>query len=141
MVSGTVAFLTGQTVVGVQATSANVLLLLVYNNAFIEEFFYRGVIQNRLERVTHQRLAVLIGALLFATAHILLDIQTLSVSGDGVWTGIVYALLMQTLGGCLLGLIFMKTRTLYPGVICHYLVNWLPSILSLVKVYIGGFIS
>jgi membrane protease YdiL (CAAX protease family) len=38
---------------------------------------------------------------------------------------------MQILGGWLLGLIFIKTRTLWPGVICHYLINWMPSILSL----------
>ena len=133
-VSGAVAFWTGQTVTGVQAPSAGALLLLVYNNAFIEEFFYRGVIQNRLERVTQQRLAVLIGALLFASTHVLLDVQTRGAVGG--WTGVFYALLMQTLGGCLLGLIFIKTRTLWPGVVCHYLVNWLPSILSLVT---GGF--
>jgi membrane protease YdiL (CAAX protease family) len=132
VVSGVVAFWTGRTVLGIQTPSVGALLLLIYNNAFIEEFFYRGVIQNRLERVTHQRLAVLIGALLFATTHVLLDIQTRGVAGEGGWSGVLYALLMQTLGGCLLGLIFIKTRTLWPGVVCHYLVNWLPSILSLI---------
>jgi membrane protease YdiL (CAAX protease family) len=133
LISGAVAFWTGEVVVGIQAPSAAALLLLVYNNAFVEEFFYRGVIQNRLERVTHQRLAVLIGALLFATTHVLLDIQAAGVAGEGSSSGVLYALLMQILGGCLLGLIFMKTRTLWPGVVCHYLVNWLPSILSLAR--------
>jgi len=60
-ISGGVAFWTGETVVGVEALSAGALLLLVYNNAFLEEFFYRGVIQNRLERVFGQRRAVLAG--------------------------------------------------------------------------------
>ncbi len=133
-VSGVVAFWAGQTVVGLQATSAGALLLLVYNNSFVEEFFYRGVIQNRLERVTHQRLAVLIGALLFAMTHVLLDIQARGIVGEGGWSGVLYALVMQTLGGCLLGLIFIKTRTLWPGVVAHYLINWLPSILSLVTI-------
>ena len=132
VVSGAVAFWTGQAVAGVRAPSAGGLLLLVYNNAFIEEFFYRGVIQNRLERVTQQRLAVVIGALLFASTHVLLDVQTRGAVGG--WTEVLYALLMQTLGGCLLGLVFIKTRTLWPGVVCHYLVNWLPSIFSLVTV-------
>lgn len=133
-ISGTVAFWTGQTVVGVLAPSAGALLLLIYNNAFVEEFFYRCVIQNRLERVTNQRLAILIAALLFAATHILLDIQMRGVAGEGGWSGVLYTLMMQTLGGCLLGLIFIKTRTLWPGVVCHYLINWLPSILSLVTV-------
>ena len=133
-ISGTVAFWTGQTVLGIQASSVGALLLLIYNNAFVEEFFYRGVIQNRLELVTNQRLAILIAALLFASTHILLDIQMLRIAGEGGWSGVLYALLMQTIGGCLLGLIFIKTRTLWPGVVCHYLINWLPSLLSLVAV-------
>jgi len=77
-------------------------------------------------------LALMIGALLFASTHVLLDVQTRGAVGG--WTEVLYALLMQTLGGCLLGLVFIKTRTLWPGVVCHYLVNWLPSIFSLVTV-------
>jgi hypothetical protein len=61
--------------------------------------------------------------------HVLLDVKVL-IGEDGL-VGVLFALLMQTLGGMLLGLIFIKTRTLRPGVVCHYLVNWLPSILSL----------
>jgi hypothetical protein len=128
-ISGGVAFLTGKTVVGVTSLSAGALLLLIYNNAFIEEFFYRGIIQNRLERVVSQRWAVVAGGVLFASSHVLLDY--LALANQGGLASVLYALIMQFLAGCLLGLIFMKTRTLWPGVICHYLVNWLPSILSL----------
>jgi uncharacterized protein len=128
-VSGAVAFWTGETVVGVEALSVGALLLLIYNNAFLEEFFYRGVIQNRLERLFGQRWAVLAGGLLFAGAHILFDFRVLASEGD--LGAVIFALLMQIVGGMLLGLIFIKTRTLWPGVACHYLVNWLPSILSL----------
>jgi membrane protease YdiL (CAAX protease family) len=128
-ISGAVAFWTGETVVGLEALSAGALVLLVYNNAFLEEFFYRGVIQNRLERVFGQRRAVLAGGFLFAMAHVVLDVRVLA--GEGGMATVLVALLMQTLGGLLLGLIFVKTRTLWPGVACHYLINWLPSILSL----------
>ena len=128
-ISGVVAFWTGETVVGIEALSAAALLLLIYNNAFLEEFFYRGVIQNRLERVFGQRRAVLAGGFLFAMTHVLLDVQALA--GEGSLAAVLVALLMQTFGGMLLGLIFVKTRTLWPGVVCHYLVNWLPSILNL----------
>lgn len=129
IISGAVAFWTGETVVGVEALSVGALLLLIFNNAFLEEFFYRGVIQNRLERLFGQRWAVLTGGLLFAMAHVLLDVQVFAVEG-GV-AAVLVPLLLQTFGGMLLGLIFVKTRTLWPGVACHYLVNWLPSILSL----------
>lgn len=128
-ISGVVAFLTGETVVGVESLSAMALMLLVYNNAFLEEFFYRGVLQTRLERVFGQRPAVAMAGILFATTHVLLDFRVLS--GEGGLSAVLVALLMQMLGGMILGLIFVKTRTLWPGVACHYLVNWLPSILTL----------
>jgi len=129
LISGVVAFWTGETVVGVTSLSAGVLLLLIYNNAFIEEFYYRGVIQNRLERVISQRWSVIIGGMIFACSHLFLDYKVLASNGGP--GAIIYALSMQLLGGWLLGLIFIKTRTLWPGVICHYLINWMPSILSL----------
>jgi membrane protease YdiL (CAAX protease family) len=130
-ISGVVAFFTGETVVGVSALSIGALLLLVYNNAFLEEFFFRGIIQNRLERVFHQRQAVLISSFVFASTHVLLDFLILGGGGDLL--PVLYAFVMQALGGWLLGLVFVKTRTLWPGVACHYLVNWLPSILSLLR--------
>jgi membrane protease YdiL (CAAX protease family) len=129
-ISGILAFLSGETVVGITNLSAGALLLLIYNNAFIEEFFYRGVITNRLERVVSQRWAVVVGSIIFSSTHILLDFKVLS-SGGGL-SSVLYAVIMQFLGGCLLGMIFIKTRSLWPGVVCHYLVNWMPSILILV---------
>jgi membrane protease YdiL (CAAX protease family) len=44
--------------------------------------------------------------------------------------GVVFAaLLLQTMAGWMFGIIDMKTRSLWPGILCHYLANWLPSIL------------
>lgn len=129
-ISGAVAFWTGETVVGVTALSIGALILLVYNNAFLEEFFYRGVIQTRIERVLGQRWSIFFSGLIFASTHLVLDILILG--GENNLGAVLYALLMQILGGWLLGLIFVKTRSLWPGVVCHYLVNWLPSILSLI---------
>jgi CAAX protease family protein len=129
MISGVTSYWTGETVVGISVQSIGAILLLLYNNAFIEEFFYRGVIQNRLEKTLNQRMAVLLGGVIFASTHLLLDYKVLS--SEGGLLAILYAVIMQILGGWLLGIIFIKTRTLWPGVICHYLVNWLPSLLSL----------
>lgn len=129
VVAGAVAFCTGESVVGVTSLSVGALLLLIYNNAFIEEFYYRGVIQNRLERVISQRWSVIVGGFIFASSHVLLDYRVLANNGGLI--SILFALSMQILGGWLLGLIFIKTRTLWPGIICHYLINWMPSILSL----------
>jgi CAAX protease family protein len=129
-ISGAIAFWTGETVVGISALSLGALILLIYNNAFLEEFFYRGVIQTRIERVMGQRWSVFFSGVIFASTHLVLDVLILG--GENNLGAVLYALLMQILGGWLLGLIFVKTRSLWPGVVCHYLINWLPSILSLI---------
>ena len=130
LISGAVAFWTGETVVGVTALSLGALVMLIYNNAFMEEFFYRGVIQTRIERLLGQRWSVFLSGVIFASTHLLLDVLILGRENN--LGAVLYALLMQVLGGWLLGLIFIKTRTLWPGVVCHYLVNWVPSILYLI---------
>jgi membrane protease YdiL (CAAX protease family) len=132
-ISGAVAFWTGETVVGVTALSLGTLILLIFNNAFLEEFFYRGVIQTKIERILGQKWSVFFSGLIFASTHLVLDVLILG--GENNLGGVLYALLMQILGGWLLGLIFVKTRTLWPGVICHYLINWLPSILTMIVGY------
>lgn len=129
-ISGTLAFWTGETVVGVTALSYGALILLIYNNAFLEEFFYRGVIQTRIERLLGQRWSVFLSGVIFASTHLVLDVLILG--GKNNLGDVLYALVMQILGGWLLGIMFVKTRTLWPGVVCHYLINWLPSILILI---------
>lgn len=127
LVSGSIAYFTGQTVVGLEGHSWGELLLLLYNNAFIEEFYFRGVVQSTLERAVGQRRALLWSGIIYGSTHIGLDISVL------LETGVLFvliAVLLQTMAGWLLGMIFMKTRSLWPGITCHYLVNWLPSILT-----------
>jgi membrane protease YdiL (CAAX protease family) len=34
------------------------------------------------------------------------------------------------MAGSLFGIVYVKTRSLWPGVACHYLINWLSAILS-----------
>jgi membrane protease YdiL (CAAX protease family) len=40
------------------------------------------------------------------------------------------AVLLQGLAGSLFGLIYVKTRSLWPGVACHYLINWFSAVLA-----------
>jgi len=127
VLSGSIAYFTGQAVVGLVSHHWGELLLLLYNNAFIEEFYFRGVIQAMLERAVGQMRALLWSGILYGAVHIMLDISVLLETGV---LFVLFALLLQTMAGWLLGMIFMKTRSLWPGISCHYLVNWLPSILS-----------
>ncbi|MGA9351033.1 MAG: CPBP family intramembrane glutamic endopeptidase [Anaerolineae bacterium] len=127
LVSGVVAFVTDQAVIGIEPLPVGVLLLLLYNNDFIKEFYHRGVIQSKLERAVGQSKAVLWGGILFGLTHVVFDISMLMETGA---LFVFFAVLLQTMAGWLWGVVYMKTRSLWPGMACHYLGNWLPSILA-----------
>lgn len=124
---GCIPFLTGQAVVGVAPLPAGVFIILIYTNAFVEEFYHRGVIQSTLERALGQGRAVIGGGILFGLAHAAFDISTLA-AREGP-AAVVLAMLLQGMAGSLFGIIYMKTRSLWPGMVCHYLANWLSAML------------
>lgn len=127
VVTGTTAYLTNETIIDIEVFSPLVFILLLFNNDFLEEFFYRGIIQSKLERIIGQNRAVFVSGILFGLTHIVFDFVMLS--DKGIYF-IISAFILQVIAGWLLGIIYMKTRSLWPGVICHYLSNWLPAILK-----------
>lgn len=127
--SGCIAYFTGQSNISIQTLPLEELLLLIYSNAFLEEFFHRGTIQSLLERAVGQANAIVWGGVLFGLTHVGLDVAALGVTGSTVV--VISALMLQTIAGWMFGIIYMKTRSLWPGTACHYLANWLPSILVL----------
>jgi membrane protease YdiL (CAAX protease family) len=127
LASGCVAYFTGQSNISIQVLPLGVLVVLLYNNAFLEEFYHRGVIQSLLERSLGQRKAIFWGGFLFGLTHIALDVSALLETSGLI--AVFSALLLQTMAGWMFGIIYMKTRSLWPGILCHYLANWLPSIL------------
>jgi len=124
--TGAISYLTGRSNISIQVLGWGELLLLVYNNSFLEEFYHRGVIQSLLERAVGQRTAILWGGVLFGLTHVVFDVSALMETGI---LAVLSAILLQTMAGWLFGIIYMKTRSLWPGIGCHYLANWLPSIL------------
>jgi CAAX protease family protein len=128
VLSGCVPFLTGQAVMGFDPLPAGEFLLLVYTNSFLEEFYHRGVIQSKLERALGQGRAVLWGGILFGLTHVAFDISRL-LTTQGV-IAVALAVLLQSMAGWLFGIIYMKTRSLWPGIVCHYTINWLSAILA-----------
>lgn len=125
--SGGIAYATGQSNISIDVLPVAQLVLLVYSNAFLEELYHRGVIQSLLERAAGQKMAILLGGLSFGVVHLAFDVRMLLESGGVVI--VFFAVLLQTMAGWLFGIIYMKTRTLWPGIVCHYLANWLPSVL------------
>ena len=105
------------------------LLLALYQPSFTEEFFFRGIIQGKLERALGQNRAWFFSALLFGLLHIF---TLIFVGGLDIVGGVFY-LVQVTISGCIFGIIYMKTRSLLPSMVAHYLTSWrLGSILALI---------
>jgi membrane protease YdiL (CAAX protease family) len=81
-----------------------------------------------LERALGQGRAVVWGGILFGLTHVAFDISRLMASEGGL--AVCLAVLLQTMAGWFFGIIYVKTRSLWPGIACHYSVNWLSAILA-----------
>jgi membrane protease YdiL (CAAX protease family) len=104
------------------------LLFALYQPAFIEEFFFRGIIQGKLERALGQNKAWFYSGILFGLAHFTTNFF---VTGLDLVSGI-FMLAGQIIAGWIFGIIYMKTRSLLPGMVCHYLTDGrLASIISM----------
>ena len=98
------------------------LLLLLYSNAFLEEFLFRGIVQSKLERSIGQKRAIIYQAVLFMSIHIPSNLMRFTIDGDLI--RFLWNFGFQLMHGAIYGLVFLKTRSLWPAVICHYLTNW-----------------
>jgi len=109
--------------------SVVIVLFALIQPAFYEEFFFRGVIQGNLERAIGQNKAWIYAGLLFGLAHVL---PNYFVEGFGLVPGI-FQFIGQTISGWMFGILYMKTRSLYPGMFAHFLTNGtLASIISMI---------
>lgn len=95
------------------------IILALIQPAFYEEFFFRGIIQGNLERVLGQNKAWIYGGILFGIAHVL---PNYFVEGFDLVSGI-FQLIGQIISGWMFGILYMKTRSLYPGMLAHFLTN------------------
>lgn len=83
------------------------LLFMALLPAIFEEIFFRGALQNTLERWTHKPIfAIFISALIFSLIH-----------------NSVYLFLGRFVMGFVLGLIFYKTRNLWVCIFVHFINN------------------
>jgi membrane protease YdiL (CAAX protease family) len=107
----------------------NYLLIFLYSNAFLEEFFHRSILQSKLERVIGQNNSILYGGLLFGLIHIPANLYSFLIHQDLILTILTFGL--QILRGWTYGIIYTKTRNLFPGILAHYITNWLGPIILL----------
>ncbi len=95
------------------------IVFSLYQPAFIEEFLFRGILQGRLERAVGQNKSWIYAGLLFGLVH--LPVNYLVANMDFA-TGLVQ-FMSQTAWGWVFGILYMKTRSLYPGMLVHFVTN------------------
>lgn len=93
----------------------------LYQPAFFEELFFRGVLQGKLERALGQNRAWILSGILFGLAHLSINLF------GPLWSGSVvtaaFLLMKQVISGWIFGLIYMKTRSLLPSMVVHFLAD------------------
>ncbi len=97
------------------------LFIAVYQPAFIEEFFFRVVLQGKLERALGQTQAWFYSGILFGLMHVPVDFfgpQFYAYGESYVNSSVL--LLSQIIAGWMFGIIYSKTRSILPGMLAHY---------------------
>ena len=107
------------------------VLISLYQPAFIEEFFFRAAVQGNLEKALGPTKAWIFAGILFGLFHIGVDFF------GPYWTGslltAVLLLVKQIIFGWIYGIIYAKTRSLLPSMVSHYIVDGrLASIIALI---------
>jgi sodium transport system permease protein len=98
---------------------AQTLLLLAVVPAICEELAFRGFILSGLERDYRPSTAIIFSALLFGFLHVLISL--------------FHQLFNATLLGLILGLLAVRSRSIWPGILFHVLNNSLAVLLSRVS--------
>jgi len=105
---------------GIEPIPVSDLLWALYVTAFVEEFFFRAIIQGKLERALGQNKAWFYGGILFGLAHV---VTNTFVRGLDIGPGVI-ELAGQIIAGWIFGIIYMKTRSLLPSFVAHYVTDF-----------------
>lgn len=104
---------------GYTAMPVIMIVFAIFQPAIFEEFLFRGVIQTRLQRVLGQNKALIGAAVLFGLAHFSVNLfftdldfltSCIKMVSQGIW-------------GVIFGMIYMKTGSLWPGIIAHFVTD------------------
>jgi membrane protease YdiL (CAAX protease family) len=119
---------------GFESMPSWLVMMSLYQPAFTEEFLFRGVIQGKLERALGQNKAWFYSGILFGLMHTSVNFfgQQWYRHGEEVLNALVL-LVIQTIAGWSFGIMYMKSRSLWPSAIAHFLTDGrLASILSFI---------
>ncbi|KPU63361.1 hypothetical protein EP1X_03205 [Thermococcus sp. EP1] len=115
---------------GSVSTSMDKLIIGFLSPSFKEEWFYRATLQSKLERALGQNKAWFFGGLLFGLAHIPTNFfgPLWEASGYSI-AAALFRFLGQCAFGWLWGILYMKSRSIFPAVIAHYFADFLPGLM------------
>ena len=100
------------------------LAIALYQPAFIEEFFFRVILQGKLERVVGPVRAWFWSGILFGLAHAPVDFFGPQFYANGEsYLNASLLLLTQIISGWIFGLIYAKTRSILPGFVAHFMTD------------------
>ncbi|WP_170837339.1 CPBP family intramembrane glutamic endopeptidase [Actinopolyspora xinjiangensis] len=99
-------------------TLAVVSVVTLLTAGVLEEFFYRGFLQTRLERLVGRWPAILVASLLFAAMHL-----PTHLGSTAVITELATVLVFQGLFGVFCGYLWSRYRNIWMPVVVHILVN------------------
>jgi membrane protease YdiL (CAAX protease family) len=95
-----------------------------YQPAFTEEFFFRVILQGKLERALGQNKAWFYSGILFGLIHVPVDFfgpQWYS-SGESYLAAFIM-LFSQIVAGWIFGILYSKTRSIFPGMLAHFVTD------------------
>ncbi|AIF69905.1 hypothetical protein PAP_07580 [Palaeococcus pacificus DY20341] len=115
---------------GSVSTSMDKLIIGFLSPSFKEEWFYRATLQSKLERALGQNKAWFFGGLLFGLAHIPTNFfgPLWEASGYSI-AAALFRFLGQCAFGWLWGILYMKSRSIFPAVIAHYFADFLSGLM------------
>jgi len=115
---------------------------LVLEAGIVEEFFFRALLQERLEAVLRSSWGgLVVAALLFGLVHApglyLRPAATQEMIGShpAVLKAVAYSIVMPSLAGLFLGVLWMRTRNFATVVIVHAAGDFLPNLVPWIKAF------
>jgi membrane protease YdiL (CAAX protease family) len=101
------------------------IVIAVYQPAFIEEFFFRVILQGKLERALGQTRAWFYSGILFGLMHVPVDFFGPQFYAHGSsYVNASLLLLTQIIFGWIYGIIYSKTRSILPGMLAHFMIDF-----------------
>lgn len=100
------------------------LAFAFYQPAFTEELFFRVILQGKLERALGQNKAWFYSGILFGLIHVPVDFFGPQWYSHGESVMAAFLLLFgQITSGWIFGIIYSKTRSIFPGMLAHFVTD------------------